>query len=182
MVAASRKAADPRANRLLGLLSPRDYQRLRPHLQRIPLEYRQSLYRAHKPIGFVYFIETGGNPTGVGLKPIKKGERRGGRKSGTPNQTTQLLKEALLNAARDAYHIPCPLPAHHAFQWPKRPCALNRTAAPIGNRPHHKGRGARAKVQPPFGQPKRVRPISPGTLTALRRGRALGRRKAAPTY
>jgi len=57
--AASRKAADPRANRLLGLLSPRDYQRLRPHLQRIPLEYRQSLYRAHKPIGFVYFIETG---------------------------------------------------------------------------------------------------------------------------
>ena len=59
MVAASRKAADPRANRLLGLLSPRDYQRLRPHLQRIPLEYRQSLYRAHKPIGFVYFIETG---------------------------------------------------------------------------------------------------------------------------
>jgi len=25
----------------------------------IPLEYRQSLYRANKPIGFVYFIETG---------------------------------------------------------------------------------------------------------------------------
>jgi CRP-like cAMP-binding protein len=44
---------------LLGLLQPRDYERLRPHLQRIPLEYRQSLYRAHKPIGFVYFIETG---------------------------------------------------------------------------------------------------------------------------
>ena len=56
---ASRKAADPRANRLLGLLPPRDYQRLRRHLQRIPLEYRQSLYRARKPIGFVYFIETG---------------------------------------------------------------------------------------------------------------------------
>ena len=49
----------PHANRLLGLLPPRDYQRLRPHLHRIPLEYRQSLYRAHKPIGFVYFIETG---------------------------------------------------------------------------------------------------------------------------
>ncbi len=58
-VVASRKAADPHANRLLGLLPPRDYERLRPHLQRIPLEYRQSLYRAHKPIGFVYFIETG---------------------------------------------------------------------------------------------------------------------------
>ena len=56
---ASRKAADPPANRLLGLLPPRDYARLRPHLHRIPLEYRQSLYRANKPIGFVYFIETG---------------------------------------------------------------------------------------------------------------------------
>ena len=58
-VVASRKAADPHANRLLGLLPPRDYERLRPHLHRIPLEYRQSLYRAHKPIRFVYFIETG---------------------------------------------------------------------------------------------------------------------------
>ena len=56
---ASRKATDPRANRLLGLLLPRDYKRLRPHLHRTPLEYRQSLYRANKPIGFVYFIETG---------------------------------------------------------------------------------------------------------------------------
>jgi len=58
-VVASRKAAEPRANRLLGLLSPRDYARLRPHLHRIPLDYRQSLYRANKPLGFVYFIETG---------------------------------------------------------------------------------------------------------------------------
>jgi CRP-like cAMP-binding protein len=58
-VVASRKAADPHANRLLRLLAPRDYKRLRPHLHRIPLGYRQSLYRAHKPIGFVYFIETG---------------------------------------------------------------------------------------------------------------------------
>jgi CRP-like cAMP-binding protein len=55
----SRKAADPYANRLLGLLSPKDYKRLRPHLHQIPLHYRQSLYRANKPIGFVYFIETG---------------------------------------------------------------------------------------------------------------------------
>jgi CRP-like cAMP-binding protein len=58
-VAARRKAAEPHANRLLGLLPPRDYERLRPHLQRIALAYRQSLYRAHKPIEFVYFIETG---------------------------------------------------------------------------------------------------------------------------
>jgi CRP-like cAMP-binding protein len=56
---ANRKAADRHDNRLLGLLPPRDYARLRPHLQRIPLAYRKSLYRAHKPIGFVYFIETG---------------------------------------------------------------------------------------------------------------------------
>jgi CRP-like cAMP-binding protein len=44
---------------LLGLLPPRDYERLRPHLHRVTLGYRQSLYRARKPIGFVYFIETG---------------------------------------------------------------------------------------------------------------------------
>ena len=55
----SRKAAGPHTNRLLGLLPPKDYQRLRPHLHRIPLEYRQSLYRANKHIEFVYFIETG---------------------------------------------------------------------------------------------------------------------------
>jgi hypothetical protein len=41
------------------LLSAGDYKRLRPHLHRIPLEYRQSLYGANKPIGFIYFIETG---------------------------------------------------------------------------------------------------------------------------
>jgi CRP-like cAMP-binding protein len=56
---APRNAADRHDNRLLGLLPPSDYERLRPHLRRIPLEYRQSLYRANKPIGFVYFIETG---------------------------------------------------------------------------------------------------------------------------
>src|ERR1700686_3709276 len=54
-----RKTAQPHANRLLGLLPPRDYARLRPHLQPIPLKYRQSLYRVRKPIDFVYFIETG---------------------------------------------------------------------------------------------------------------------------
>ena len=58
-MAASRKAADPPANRLLALLPPKDYARLRPHLQPIPLQYRQSLYRAHRPIGFVCSIETG---------------------------------------------------------------------------------------------------------------------------
>jgi CRP-like cAMP-binding protein len=56
---ASRKSAKPPANRLLGLLTPRDYARLRPHLHRIPLEYRKSLYRARKAADYVYFIETG---------------------------------------------------------------------------------------------------------------------------
>ena len=58
-MAARRKTVDSPANRLLGLLSARDYQRLRPHLRRIPLGYRQSLYRSRQPLGFVYFIETG---------------------------------------------------------------------------------------------------------------------------
>ena len=35
-VATRRKAADAHANRLLGLLSSRDYQRLQPHLRRVP--------------------------------------------------------------------------------------------------------------------------------------------------
>ena len=56
---ARRKASEPHVNRLIALLPPRDYQRLRPHLHRIPLEYKQSLYRANKPIDFIYFIETG---------------------------------------------------------------------------------------------------------------------------
>ena len=56
---ARRKTTDQHSNRLLGLLPPRDYERLRPHLHRIPLGYRQSLYRARKPIEFVYFIESG---------------------------------------------------------------------------------------------------------------------------
>jgi CRP-like cAMP-binding protein len=57
-VLADRKAADPHANRLLGLLSPKDYERLRPHLHGIALKYRQSLYRAqaHR---ICLIIETG---------------------------------------------------------------------------------------------------------------------------
>ena len=58
-VSASRKATDPRANRLLGLLTADDYERLRPHLQPIVLDYRKSLYEADKLIEFVWFIESG---------------------------------------------------------------------------------------------------------------------------
>lgn len=46
-------------NRLLGLLSPRDRARLLPHLERVPLAYRQTLYGARKSVSCVYFIETG---------------------------------------------------------------------------------------------------------------------------
>ncbi len=56
---AQSERVEPPANRLLGLLSRRDYALLRPHLQRIPLEYRQPLYNAYEAIRFVYFIETG---------------------------------------------------------------------------------------------------------------------------
>ena len=49
----------PGLNRLLALLPRTDYERLSPHLEYTALKYRQSLYRAYKPIGFVYFIETG---------------------------------------------------------------------------------------------------------------------------
>ncbi len=57
--AAVRRKAEPNSNRLLALLPRQDFGRLRPHLEPIPLKYRQSLYRAHKEIRFVYFIETG---------------------------------------------------------------------------------------------------------------------------
>ncbi len=58
-ISARRKASEAPINRLLGLLPTKDFERLLPHLQRITLEYRQSLYRASKPIEFVYFIESG---------------------------------------------------------------------------------------------------------------------------
>jgi len=51
--------ANGHANRLLALLPAKDYGRLRPHLERVALDYRQSLYKASKAVGFVYFIETG---------------------------------------------------------------------------------------------------------------------------
>lgn len=58
-MATMRKTEVQSGNRLLGLLPRKDYERLRRHLQPIPLEYKQSLYGANKRIGFVYFIETG---------------------------------------------------------------------------------------------------------------------------
>jgi CRP-like cAMP-binding protein len=46
---------DRRTNRLLSLLSDEDYERLRPHLSLVVLEYRKSLYEASRPIEHVYF-------------------------------------------------------------------------------------------------------------------------------
>jgi CRP-like cAMP-binding protein len=46
-------------NRLLASLSYEEYERLRPHLIPIPLEYKCPLYEANEPIEFVHFIETG---------------------------------------------------------------------------------------------------------------------------
>jgi CRP-like cAMP-binding protein len=48
-----------RSNRLLAHLRESDQERLEPHLQTLTLEYKRSLYRAHEPIEFVYFIESG---------------------------------------------------------------------------------------------------------------------------
>ena len=45
----------PRTNRLLSLLSDDDYERLRPHLSLVELDYRKSLYEASCPIQHVYF-------------------------------------------------------------------------------------------------------------------------------
>src|SRR5260370_4468481 len=46
---------DQRTNRLLSLLSDDDYERLRPHLSQVDLEYKKSLYEAARPIDHVYF-------------------------------------------------------------------------------------------------------------------------------
>jgi CRP-like cAMP-binding protein len=47
------------ANRLLNLLTPDDYDRLRPNLVQVDLEYKKPLYNAGKPIEFAWFIESG---------------------------------------------------------------------------------------------------------------------------
>jgi CRP-like cAMP-binding protein len=49
------KSSQSYRNRLLELLHPLDFRRLRPHLEPVVLEYRQSLYEANKPIKSVYF-------------------------------------------------------------------------------------------------------------------------------
>jgi CRP-like cAMP-binding protein len=53
------KTGDKPANRLLGLLSLADYERLRPHLQSETMDYKKPLYNAGETIDFVWFIERG---------------------------------------------------------------------------------------------------------------------------
>jgi len=48
-----------RTNRLLDLLEPADFDLLRPHLKRMPLEYRQPLIEPNHPICTVYFPLSG---------------------------------------------------------------------------------------------------------------------------
>ena len=55
----SQTSASSRQNRLLALLRSADYAQLRPHLEPVTLEYRQSLYRANKPIDALYFLQSG---------------------------------------------------------------------------------------------------------------------------
>jgi CRP-like cAMP-binding protein len=58
-VDANQRTVGPHPNRLLGLLTDADHERLRPHLHAVSMEYRKSLYEADKSIEFVWFIETG---------------------------------------------------------------------------------------------------------------------------
>ncbi len=53
------RTAGTHVNRLLGLLSHTDYERLLPHLRPVTLDYRMSLYESGANIEFVWFIETG---------------------------------------------------------------------------------------------------------------------------
>ncbi|HVA12980.1 MAG TPA: Crp/Fnr family transcriptional regulator [Stellaceae bacterium] len=48
-----------RLNRLLIKLGEDDRQALRPLLAPVTLEYKRPLYEAHRPIEFVYFLESG---------------------------------------------------------------------------------------------------------------------------
>jgi CRP-like cAMP-binding protein len=48
-----------RPNRLLGRLADADFDRLRPHLEPVSLEYKRPLYQPYEAIAYVHFIESG---------------------------------------------------------------------------------------------------------------------------
>src|ERR1700722_18539067 len=51
--------AAPQGNRLLARLSPKEYQRLLPRLQPVPLVLKHVLYEARSPIDYAYFPNRG---------------------------------------------------------------------------------------------------------------------------
>jgi CRP-like cAMP-binding protein len=53
------RPSDKPKNRLLSSLPQDDFEHLRQHLLPTEFKYKLSLYQAHEPIEFVYFIETG---------------------------------------------------------------------------------------------------------------------------
>lgn len=46
-------------NRLLAALTPVDFDRLAPDLERVPLSFRETLIGVHQPMKHAYFIESG---------------------------------------------------------------------------------------------------------------------------
>jgi CRP-like cAMP-binding protein len=49
----------PAQNRLLAALPAKDFKRLEPRLERVPLEFKQPLYNSGEPIRHVYFPTSG---------------------------------------------------------------------------------------------------------------------------
>lgn len=49
----------PPGNRLLARLPHNEFQRLRPHLQLVPLKFKRVLYEVRSPIDFAYFVNRG---------------------------------------------------------------------------------------------------------------------------
>jgi CRP-like cAMP-binding protein len=58
-MAKTRPASPQSANRLLALLPPAEYDRLRPNLRPVPLPFKQVLMRARRPIDYAYFPTSG---------------------------------------------------------------------------------------------------------------------------
>lgn len=57
-MSASQNPRHPK-NRLLATLPTEEQERLQPHLELVPLEYRQILYRPNEPIDYIYFVNYG---------------------------------------------------------------------------------------------------------------------------
>lgn len=104
-------------NRLLALLPYKEYQRLLPHLELVPLEFKQVLFEAGERIGFVYFpctaviswltvmedgssveVATVGNEGMTGRRVMLGGARTSGRVIVQVPGSALRLESALLKA------------------------------------------------------------------------------------